>query len=87
MASAASFPDGIIRVRREKQGRAGKEVSIIRGISGSLKDLQIHAGNIKKQCGAGGSIKDGEIIIQGDHIEFIMNYFTKLGMKIKKDGG
>ncbi|GAP41389.1 SUI1 family translation initiation factor [Flexilinea flocculi] len=86
-ASAASFPDGIIRVRREKQGRAGKEVSIIRGISGSLKDLQIHAGNIKKQCGAGGSIKDGEIIIQGDHIEFIMNYFTKLGMKIKKDGG
>lgn len=85
--ASSIFPDGIIRVRREKQGRAGKEVSVIRGVSGSPQDLQTHTGNIKKQCGAGGSIKDGEIIIQGDHIEFIMNYFTKLGMKIKKDGG
>jgi len=81
------FPDGTIRVRREKQGRAGKEVSVIRGIPGSQEELQDHAGKIKKQCGTGGSMKDGEIIIQGNHVEFIMCYFSKLGMKIKKDGG
>ena len=83
-----SSPAGaVIRVRREKQGRAGKEVTVIRDIPGSAETIRKYANEIKKQCGAGGSMKDGIILIQGNHVDFILEYFTAHGLKIKKDGG
>ena len=86
-ASVKAAKANLPRVRREKQGRAGKEVTVIRDIPGSAETIRKYANEIKKQCGAGGSMKDGIILIQGNHVDFILEYFTAHGLKIKKDGG
>ncbi len=79
--------DGIIRVRREKKGRGGKEVCVIRGIPGDSDTLQKHLKELKKKLGTGGSCKNGIIEIQGNWIEAILTYFNAMGLKIKQDGG
>ncbi len=76
-----------IRVHLEKKGRGGKSVSIIRGIemtNAAMKDIEK---KIKSKCGVGGSQKNGEIIIQGDHRDKIINLLKSMGAKdIKKAG-
>jgi translation initiation factor 1 len=84
---SSGFTSEFIRVRREKQGRAGKEVTVIRNIPGSPETIRNYVSEIKKNCAAGGAIKDGMIIIQGDHVDFVLHYFKEIGFKIKKDGG
>jgi len=76
-----------IKVQREKKGRGGKEVTIVRGFVGSEEDLKDLGRDLKKQCGVGGSAKDGEIIIQGDHADKITQLLMKAGYKAKKSGG
>lgn len=56
-----------LRVSIERAGRGGKTVTIVRGFQGSDEDLQSLARLLRQKCGVGGSAKDGEIIIQGDH--------------------
>ncbi len=76
-----------IKVQREKKGRGGKEVTIVRGFVGSEDDLKELGKDLKKQCGVGGSAKDGEIIIQGNHADKITQLLVKAGYKAKKSGG
>jgi len=79
--------DGIIRIRREKKGRKGKTVTTINGFDPSADDLKQIAKKLKSQCGTGGSIKDGIIIIQGDHRETLQKELQKLGFNVKLAGG
>lgn len=79
--------DGVIRVRREKQGRGGKEVTVIRGVPGTGDERKNHVTTLKKKFGTGGSEKNGVIEIQGDRVNDVIAYFKNLNLKIKKDGG
>ncbi len=80
--------DDIVRVWLDKKNRGGKEVSVIKGISGSDDELKILAKELKTKCGVGGSVKDGEIIIQGNHRDKIILLLSKKGYSnVKKAGG
>ena len=79
--------DGIIRIRREKKGRRGKTVTAINGFDSSTDELKQIAKDIKAKCGTGGSIKDGVIIIQGDHRQAIQRELKKQGFNVKLAGG
>jgi translation initiation factor 1 len=77
-----------IRVRLEKKNRGGKSVSIVSGFIGSEDDLKELGKNLKTKCGVGGTVKDGEIMIQGDFRDRILNLLQEMGYKnVKKAGG
>jgi translation initiation factor 1 len=75
-----------LRVWLEKNHRGGKTATVIKGFAGSDADLESLGKTLKTKCGTGGSAKDGEIIIQGDHREKIMTILSQLGYKAKKAG-
>nr|WP_288452066.1 translation initiation factor Sui1 [uncultured Pseudomonas sp.] len=79
--------DGIARVRRETKGRGGKTVTTISGVPLAEEPLKELASALKKRCGCGGSLKDGVIEIQGDHVELLLAELIKRGFKTKKSGG
>ena len=78
-----------IRVHLEKKHRGGKAVSLIRGLETLPSDeLKALGKLLKSKCGVGGSVKDGEIIIQGEHRDKIIGILQKEGYSgIKKAGG
>jgi translation initiation factor 1 len=76
-----------LRVRLETKHRAGKAVTIIDGFIGSANDLEDLGKKLKNYCGTGGSVKDGEIIIQGDHREKLMQWFIKNNYRQAKRAG
>jgi translation initiation factor 1 len=75
--------DGIVRVFREKTGRGGKVVTVIRGLPGDDGDLRRLAGDLKRRCGAGGGVQGDVIEIQGDHREAVAAHLTSLGLRVK----
>jgi len=79
--------DGIARVRRETKGRGGKTVTSVSGVPLASDALQELASALKKRCGCGGSLKDGVIEIQGEHVELLLEELLKRGFKAKKSGG
>jgi translation initiation factor 1 len=84
----SGYPDdGIVRVRREVKGRKGKTATVIIGIPLDNDDLKQFAKELKQRCGAGGSVKDGAIIIQGDHCQTILDEIRKQGYNAKIAGG
>lgn len=76
-----------LRVLRDSKQRGGKTVTLIRGFVGSDDDLEKLTKLLKTKCGTGGSAKDGEIIIQGDKREQVMEILLKEGYRAKKAGG
>jgi translation initiation factor 1 len=69
------------------KGRAGKVVTIIKGFEGDIPSLKSLAKNIKTYTGTGGTVKNNEIIIQGNCRDKIINYLIKIGHKAKRIGG
>ena len=82
-----SAVDGIVRLRREVNGRGGKTVIVITGLPLGEKELKELGGRLKKMCGTGGSVKKGVVEIQGEHRERLMAELEKLGYKVKAVGG
>lgn len=76
-----------VRVEASRKGRKGKTVTIIHGLQLSAEKLAALLKQLKAQCGAGGTVKDGEIEIQGDHKQKIVEFLVKQGYKAKASGG
>ena len=80
--------DGTVRVSRETKGRKGKGVTLIKGLPLDEAAMTALAKQLKAQCGSGGTVKDGVIEIQGDHVERVMEALKKAGnWPIKRAGG
>ena len=79
--------DGFVRVRRETQGRGGKTVTVVLGLTGSPAKLAELARELKRACGAGGSIRPESIEVQGDHRELVAELLRARGYKVKLAGG
>lgn len=71
----------------DKKNRAGKIATVIKGFEGTEEDLKALAKELKTLCGVGGAAKDGEIIVQGNFRDKIMEYLIKKGYKVKRVGG
>lgn len=79
--------DGIVRIGRETKGRKGKGVTTISGLPGGEGELKALAARLKRCCGSGGTVKDGQIIIQGDHRTALEAELTRQGHRVKLVGG
>jgi translation initiation factor 1 len=78
--------DGIVRVRRESKGRGGKTVTVVVGVPLAGEALRSLAGELKRRCGTGGTVKEGNIEIQGDHADLLVAELQKRGYVVKRAG-
>lgn len=79
--------DGIVRIRRESKGRGGKTVTVVTGLPLEGEALKLLAGELKRRCGTGGTVKDGTVEIQGDHADLLLAELEKRGYRAKRAGG
>lgn len=74
-------------IQRDRKGRAGKTVTVISGLQHNAANYKALLTTLKALCGAGGTLKDGELEIQGDHRERVAEKLRELGYKVKFVGG
>jgi len=86
-ARAIPAGDGIVRVSRETKGRKGKGVTLVTGVPLDENKLRNLAKQLKRRCGAGGTVKDRVIEIQGDHRDSLIEELKKQGYTVKRAGG
>jgi translation initiation factor 1 len=86
-AGMAPASDGIVRVLRETKGRGGKAVTVVRGVPVDAAALLKLGQDLKAACGSGGTVKDGTIEVQGDHVDKVMALLQQRDFKVKRAGG
>ena len=79
--------DGIVRVSRETKGRGGKAVTLVKGVPLAPDELVVLGKTLKTACGSGGTVKDGVIEVQGDHVERVIESLKAQGYRVKRAGG
>ena len=79
--------DGIVRVGHETKGRKGKGMTVVTGVALSAPELRDLAKQLKRKCGTGGTVKGGNIEIQGDHRDLLVKELQDLGYTVKRTGG
>lgn len=76
-----------VRVSRTSAGRGGKTVTLVTGVEGGETVLAPLAKTLKTRCGAGGTVKEGVVEIQGDHVDAVIALLSAEGYRPKKSGG
>jgi translation initiation factor 1 len=85
--NAGDSSEDVLEVHFEKKGRAGKTAIVVKGFKGSEDELKELGKTVKTKCGVGGSVKDGEIIIQGNVRDKVVDVLRSEGYKTKNVGG
>lgn len=85
--AAAPRGDGVVRVSRETKGRGGKAVTVVRGLALAPDQLADLGKQLRTSCGSGGTVKDGVIEIQGDHVERVIERLKQAGWTVRRAGG
>jgi translation initiation factor 1 len=76
-----------LKVQLDRKKRAGKSATLVTGFIGNEEDLKLLGKMLKTKCGVGGTVKDGEILVQGDFCNKIIEILKKEGYKAKRAGG
>ncbi|MBU6260365.1 MAG: translation initiation factor Sui1 [Burkholderiales bacterium] len=76
-AAARAAGDGVVRVGRESKGRGGKAVTLVRGLPLAGAELEALARQLRSACGAGGTVKDGTVEVQGDHRDRVVAWLAQ----------
>ena len=79
--------DGIVRVSRQSKGRGGKDVTLVSGVVLDAAALERLGKQLKAACGAGGTVKNGVIEVQGDHADRLVGMLLVQGWKARRAGG
>ena len=69
-----------LRIRLDTKNRAGKAVTLVTGFTGTEEDIETLGKQLKNYCGSGGSVKDGEIIVQGDHRDKVLQWLLLMDL-------
>jgi translation initiation factor 1 len=86
-AAGALQGDGQVRVSRDRKGRGGKVVTIVRGLPLDAAALVLMGKELRSACGAGGTVKDGAVEVQGDHLARVLELLIAKGFKARQSGG
>ena len=78
--------DGVVRVSLQTKGRGGKSVTLVKGVALDAIALGLLGKQLRAACGSGGTVKDGVVEVQGDHVVTIMTALQKLGHNVKRSG-
>lgn len=87
VSAAATAAGGIARVARQTKGRSGKCVTTVSGLGLDPVALNALGKLLRSACGSGGTVKDGVLEVQGDHVEQILQLLAKEGQCAKRTGG
>jgi translation initiation factor 1 len=79
--------DGVVRVSRSTRGRGGKTVTLVKGLALDEAALAQLGKQLRAACGSGGTVKDGVIEVQGDHVGPVIAALQKLAYVVKQAGG
>ena len=77
----------VLRIWLDRKNRGGKDATLVKGFIGTSDDLEALGKTLKTKCGTGGTAKDGEIIIQGDMRDKVLELLLKMGYKLAKKAG
>lgn len=82
-----SKTDGVVRVSLQTKGRGGKSVTLVKGLPLDAEGLAALAKQLRNACGSGGTVKDGVVEVQGDHVATVMAALQKQSYVVKRAGG